>query len=331
MIEDVQALIDAERALIEASRASSEPNDWFSAYHDLDDINAFVQSLATQYPHLVTIDPVGHSYQNRPIVAVNVRSNVTTGKIGIVYEGGIHAREWIAHATVLWILNQLVTQYGKDATITKLVDQIAWTIIPVVNPDGYDYTWTTDRMWRKTRKPNSGSTCVGVDPNRNWDNHWCQAGASTDPCDDAYCGPNAFSEIEVLSVANFIKTNRTNTQGFIDFHSYSQLWMTPYGWTDTKPKDYNAQMDLGKQAAAALKAKHGTVYQVGSIYEIVYPASGSSADWCYDSSNVKYPYGVELRDTGTYGFLLPASQIIPSGEETFEAAKTMAQYILSHQ
>jgi len=327
MIENVQQLIDDERV----QRDAADDDDWFASYHDFADINTFVDSLATQYPNLMSVQAIGNSYENRVITAVTVRSNATTGKIGMTYEGGIHAREWIAHATILYILNQLVTNYGKDQTITQLVDAIEWTIIPVVNPDGYDYTWTTDRMWRKTRHPNAGSSCIGVDPNRNWDNHWCQAGASKDPCDDSYCGPSAFSEIEVKTVADFIRVNRTNTQGFIDFHSYSQLWMCPYGWTDKKPTDYTAQMALGNAAAAALKAKHGTTYEVGTIYETVYPASGSSADYLYDSAHVKFPYGVELRDTGTYGFLLPASQIIPSGEETFAAAVAMAQYILAHQ
>ncbi len=45
-------------------------------------------------------------------------------------------------------------------------------IMPIVNVDGYAYTWSDDRMWRKTRKPNSKSNCVGTDPNRNWAFHW---------------------------------------------------------------------------------------------------------------------------------------------------------------
>jgi hypothetical protein len=53
--------------------------------------------------------------------------------------------------TNAWIANQLVTLYGKDAQITNFVDNIEWTIIPIVNVDGYVYTWTTDRMWRKNR------------------------------------------------------------------------------------------------------------------------------------------------------------------------------------
>jgi murein tripeptide amidase MpaA len=78
-------------------------------------------------------------------------TRVSAGKVGIVYNGGQHAREWISPMTNAWIANQLVTLYGKDAQITNFVDNIEWTIIPIVNADGYVYTWTTDRMWRKNR------------------------------------------------------------------------------------------------------------------------------------------------------------------------------------
>jgi hypothetical protein len=61
------------------------------------------------------------------------------------------------------------------------------------------------------------------------------------------------------------------------------------------------------------------------------PASGSSADWTYDSAKIVYSYGVELRDQGQYGFLLPPDQIIPSGLETFEAIKALAFYIKSQK
>jgi len=184
-------------------------------------------------------------------------------------------------------------------------------------------------MWRKTRSPNPGSSCKGTDPNRNWDNHWCVVGASRDPCSDSYCGRQAFSESETRSVGQYIK-GVPRLRGFVDFHSYSQLWMTPYGWTSARPKDYNLQMDVANGAVAAIKAKSGLTYRAGPIYTIIYPASGSSADYGYDNANVTYSYGVELRDTGQYGFLLPASQIIPTGEEIWQAVKFMVNYILSH-
>jgi len=344
MIEDVQPLVDrenawhAELAVIEANKTMADllrttPEapipDFFKDYRKLDDINAFVDSLVAQYPALCKKFTLATSYQGRPIYGVTVASSKTPANRGIYYEGGIHSREWVAHTTVSFILWNLLSGYGTDAAVTKLVDNIKWHIIPALNVDGYVYTWSGDRMWRKTRSPNPGSACIGTDPNRNWDNHWCEQGASRDPCSDSFCGPKAFSEKETKAAADYVKSVG-NIRSFIDFHSYSQLWMQPYGWTAAKPKDYDDQRKAGLDAVAAIKKSSGLTYREGSIYTIIYPASGSSADWAYDSSNVTYPYGVELRDTGAHGFILPAVQIVPCGEEILQAVIAMIAYISAH-
>jgi len=330
MIPNIQTLIDQEAAYHEFARSleSAGPYDpFFNDYHNLDDLNAFVVQLVGNHTDIAKIVQVASTYQGRTVNGVVIQGKAPTTAIYI--EGGIHAREWVAHASVTFVLYRLLTGYGTDQTITQLVDSIQFHVVPCLNQDGYVYTWTGDRMWRKTMSPNPGSSCFGTDPNRNWDNHWCEQGASRDPCDDAYCGRKAFSEIEVQSIANYV-LKVGNIKGFIDFHSYSQLWMQPYGWTAAKPKDYDGQRALGLGAVAAIKKSHGKTYQEGSIYTIIYPASGSSADWAYDQANCTYPYGVELRDTGQYGFLLPANQIVPTGEEVLAAFISMCQYILAH-
>jgi len=341
MIEDVQKLMDRETqytamlAMEEAVGNSSRlfgkdgapVPDFFKNYHKASEIWTFVDGLVAQFPQLAKKVQIGTSYQSQPLYVIVISSNKATKNIYL--EGGIHAREWVAHTTVLFLMWNLMSGYGSDASITTLVDNFNFHINPIVNPDGYDWTWTRDRMWRKTRSPNSGSSCIGTDPNRNWDDHWCEQGASRDPCSDSYCGKSAFSEKEVKAVADYcLKVG--NVVGFIDFHSYSQLWMQPYGWTSAHPKDYDDQRRAGLDAVAAIKASHGLTYREGSIYTIIYPASGSSADWGYDTAKTKYPYGVELRDTGTYGFLLPATQIIPCGEEILAAIKAWCAYIAAH-
>jgi len=339
MIENVQALVDSENRL-HAEQANysvaadllrsttGAPPDFFKDYRKLDDINAFVDGLVAQYPQLAKKVSIGTSYEGRTIWGVVVASSKSP-KAGIYYEAGIHSREWVAHTTVCYILWSLLSGYGTDATATKLVDSFTWHIVPALNVDGYVYTWNGNRMWRKTRSPNSGSSCIGTDPNRNWDNHWCQQGASRDPCSDSYCGRAAFSEKEVKAASDYIKNNGA-VRGMIDFHSYSQLWMRPYGWTSAQPKDAAKQRELGQLAVAAIQKNGGKVYKEGSIYTIIYPASGSSCDWGLDSANVTYGYGVELRDTGQYGFLLPAAQIIPTGVEIWAAVIEMANYISTH-
>jgi len=317
----------------DALLGSTGPNpapDFFKDYRRANDIKAFFDGLRNQYPTFTKAITIGKSYEGRDQWGVQITSpQGAAKKTGIFYEGGIHSREWISQATVSYIAWSLLDGYGKDAEVTRFLDSCIFTIVPIVNPDGYEATWAGERMWRKTRSPNPGSSCKGTDPNRNWDNHWCVTGASRDPCSDSYCGRAAFSEVETKNVGMWVKA-QGNIKGFVDFHSYSQLWMCPYGWTAARPKDYTAQMALGTAAVAAIKASHQLTYRVGSIYTIIYPASGSSADFAYDSANVTYPYGVELRDTGQFGFLLPASQIIPTGEEIWASVKAMVNYILAH-
>lgn len=106
--------------------------------------------------------------------------------------------------------------------------------------------------------------------------------------------------------------------------------MSNWGYTDELPPDYQQQNELSKAVVDAIFSVHGTKFDYGPISTIIYPASGSSADYTYAVCGVKYSYGAELRDTGEYGFLLPADQIIPSGEETFAGIVAMGKYIANN-
>jgi len=331
MIENVQELV--EKQIL--GRKSSDVKEGnvgdidYTQYHTYDEIIEWVQSLPTTYPNLVTLVNIGKTYQGRDILGVKITSNATPGpKRAIIFDGCIHAREWITTATVVYILGNILSLYGEDPVITALVDGLEIYVVPIINADGYTYTWSTDRMWRKTRTPNAGSSCIGTDPNRNWDYEWGGAGVSRDPCSDSYLGPAPFSEVEVKAIGLFIK-DAGNIDGYINFHAYSQLWMSPWGYTDDLPADYQTQNDLSRRCANAIQIVYGTPYRYGPISTTIYPASGSSADYTYGAANVLYSYGVELRDTGNFGFLLPANQIVPSGRETIEAVKVWGLEILN--
>ncbi|MCL4169454.1 UNVERIFIED_CONTAM: hypothetical protein GTU68_045553, partial [Idotea baltica] len=82
-----------------------------------------------------------------------------------IYYSGVHPREWIAPAAALYLIKKLT----ESASLTSQID---WYIMPMVNPDGYKYTWENDRFWRKTRSESGTSGCYGVDMNRNFDYHW---------------------------------------------------------------------------------------------------------------------------------------------------------------
>jgi len=285
--------------------------DWTS-YHDYDEIMAWMEELTAANPDVCSIQDVGQSYEGRTMKMLTIGSGDASNP-GVFVDGGIHAREWISPATVTYMANQLVQD---KATYASLLSQVNFYFMPVINPDGYAYTFSNDRLWRKTRSPQGN--CYGVDPNRNWGFHWNEGGASNLPCADTYCGPNAFSELSQQVVRDQL-LSLTNLQSYLTFHSYAQMWMYPWGWTSDLPADWQDLDDLAQNAVAALTAVHGKSYEIGSSTNTIYLASGGSDDYAKGTAGVKYSYTIELRDTGLYGFQLPASQIIPSGEETFEA------------
>nr|XP_020039392.1 carboxypeptidase A4 isoform X2 [Castor canadensis] len=287
-------------------------------YHEMD-------SIATDFPDLASRVKIGETFEKRPMYVLKFSTGGGKQRPAIWLNAGIHSREWISQATAIWTARKIVSDYQKDPAITSILEKVDIFLLPVANPDGYVYTQTQNRLWRKTRSLNPGSRCVGTDPNRNWNSSFAGEGASDNPCSEVYHGPHANSEVEVKSVVDFIQKHG-HFKCFIDLHSYSQLLMYPYGYTVKKALDAEELDDVARQAAEALASLSGTKYQVGPTCTTVYPASGSSIDWAYDNG-IKYAFTFELRDTGHYGFLLPASQIIPTAEETWLGLKTIMEHV----
>lgn len=188
------------------------------------------------------------------------------------------------------------------------------------------YTQTTERLWRKNRATIAGSTCVGVDLNRNWAWKWDVPGAaSTEPCSDTFRGRSAGDSTEFKVLSTYINKLANSAAGaklYIDWHSYAQLFMSPYSYTCTAKAADNAELvALGQGYVAEAKKPYGTIYKSGTICNIVYEASGSSVDYTYDVSKIKYSFGAELRDTGGHGFILPPDQILPTAVESWAGVK----------
>lgn len=213
---NLQTLIDNEGVADKRARASF---DW-TEYHELDVIYRWMDTIAAKYPSVVTTFNVGKTYEGRDIKGLKV--SYKAGNPGIFMESNIHAREWVTCASSTWILNQLLT--STDGSVRDIAENIDWYFVPVANPDGYVYTHTSNRMWRKTRKPSS-SLCYGADPNRNFGYKWMSGGSSNNACSDTYAGSSEFSEPETAALAAFYSKVAKNITAYIDFHSYSQLLM----------------------------------------------------------------------------------------------------------
>ncbi|OAA72837.1 carboxypeptidase A1 precursor [Akanthomyces lecanii RCEF 1005] len=303
--------------------AAGAPNStWFNSYHAYADHLQYLNDLASQYSKNAKVVTSGNSLQGNPITGLHIFGSSGGGKKpAVVLHGTVHAREWIASMVVEYFINELVSKYGSDQKITSFVDKYDFYLFPIVNVDGFKYTQTSNRMWRKNRQTTSGSNCLGHDINRNWPYKWdVPGGASTNPCAEDFRGVSAGDAPETKALSAFLQKTK-NAQGlklYIDYHSYSQLFMTPYGYScNAHPANNNELQSLAKGAVDAIYAVHGTQFDYGPICTTIYPATGSSVDYVADVVKGDYTFTSELRDTGRYGFVLPPDQIRPSGEEAF--------------
>ncbi|XP_063786523.1 carboxypeptidase A1-like [Pseudophryne corroboree] len=328
MIEDVQELLDQEQQEMKASKFHERSINTFSysTYHTLDEIYSWIDSLVMEYPKLVSKIDIGQSYEGRPIYALKFSTG--GNKPAIWIDTGIHAREWITQATGIWTAKKIASNHGVDASLTSILNKMDIFLEIVTNPDGYAYTHSTNRMWRKTRSVNVGSSCIGVDPNRNWDAGFGGPGSSSNPCAETYHGAYPHSEPEISSVVDFILAHG-NVKALLTIHSYSQMLLFPYGYTSNLAPDHQELNELAKLATNALSSLHGTKYTYGSTIATIYQADGTTTDWGYNNG-IKYSYTFELRDTGRYGFILPAEQIIPTAEETWLALMAIMEHVRDH-
>ncbi|KAK2726271.1 hypothetical protein QYM36_000657 [Artemia franciscana] len=324
-MEDVEKKIQdsAVKSNVKSEIGSPRYSLNWDDYYRLDVIYEFFYSLAADFPNLIEVQTIGTSYEGRDIIMAKVSSGGGGTKPAMFVDGTFHAREWISPATLTFAVRELVENYAAHP---ELVDNIDWFFVPVVNPDGYEYTFTNDRLWRKTRAPTQG-TCTGTDPNRNWDFHWSEPGASDNTCSQTYHGDSPFSEVETAALRDVMLANLGQLKMYVSLHSYSQLFLLPWGYTTDLPDNYADQLSAANRAIAALTAVSGTQYEAGTSSNILYINSGSSKDWAHGVGLIPYSYVVELPDTGSSGFLLPPSEIIPTGTEMWEAFKVLAEIV----
>jgi carboxypeptidase T len=295
------------------------PSD--SGYHNYTEMANEVAAVASARPTLVRRFSVGRSYQGRELWATKVSDNPASDEAEpeVLFACGQHAREHLSVEMCLYLLNELTSKYGSDTQVRALVDSREIYIIFSVNPDGSEYDIATGsyRSWRKNRQPNAGSSAVGTDLNRNWGYQWgCCGGSSGSPSSSTYRGASAFSAPETQVVRNFINSRvvggRQQLRVSIDFHTYSELILWPYGYTfaNTAPgltADDRATFATMGQAMATTNGY--TPEQASDLYI----ADGTMPDWAWGVHRI-FAYTFEMYPrTSSPGFY-PPDEII--GRET---------------
>ncbi|XP_063585663.1 carboxypeptidase B-like [Penaeus indicus] len=325
----------------------SEPLAWDN-YYRYDSIHRFAMNLSRSLPHVEYLD-IGKSFEGRPLFALCFASKPTNmkktfkkkllkirrlrarrgrdpelstlqkrsmvarrkkmNKPYIFIEAGIHAREWIAPAVATFMAQELATlgkRFLKHATVI---------LAPMANPDGYEYSHTADRYWRKNRRTTAKPSCPGVDLNRNWRLGWGDPeGSSGDPCSAEYRGTEIFSEPETQALRDLALVWMEKITLFVSLHCSGRVILHPWGFIGTPSPKQKQLARIAKVMTKYLRRNNET-FEFGQASHVMYLASGTSSDYMH-GSGVKYSYTLELPEDS---FELEPEKIIPISKAVWNA------------
>ena len=300
---------------------------WYSDFKTWDQVNTRLHQIELFNPDVATVFTVGTTHEGRTIQGIRITApGDATNRRQVLWNGCQHAREWVAVMVPMYIIEEIVAGWNEDAEIQSLLETTEIIVVPIVNPDGYEYTYAVggDRFWRKNRRDNP-DFCEGVDLNRNWGYDWNGGDStSTNMCSDVYVGPSAFSEPEVQAMRDLVNS-LPNLVAHIDFHSYSQLVLEPWASSNNPPPRENIVKTLSGEISEEIFSVHGETYVAGTGGDLLYLADGVFPDWT--TSNGALSYTVELRPDGSPGFDLPPEEILPTCEENFAGAMAMFRFV----
>jgi carboxypeptidase T len=289
---------------------------------------AEVQRAASDHPAIFSLFSIGTSYQGRTIWAGKISDNVgiDEDEPEVLLTHHQHAREHLTVEMALYTLNMLTDEYGTTQQVTDLVNSREIWMVFDMNPDGGEYDISTGSYasWRKNRQPNSGSSYIGTDLNRNWGYRWgCCGGSSGTTNSETYRGSAAFSAPETAVVRDFVNSRVIGGEQqitvAIDFHTYMELVLWPYGYTltdvpsDMTQDDHDVLVAMGQ----AMAATNGYTPEQASD---LYITDGTINDWLYGVHRImNYTFEMYPRTSAQGGFY-PPDEVIPTETSRNRAA-----------
>ena len=301
-----------------ASQAAGGFNVWRS-WDEPGGIRDELFRVARRNRHLVKLEVLGRTYQGRKIIALKVTKNARHVRDGkrpaALYTSTQHAREWISTEVNRRTMRWFIRRYNHgDREIRNLLKHTELWFVLVANPDGYQYTFDHERLWRKNLRNNDGDPEItgadGVDPNRNFNEHWKydNEGSSSIISSETYRGPAAASEPETRAMQSLIR--RADPEMHSNFHSYGPLILFPQGWIVGAPDADNPIYTAlgGTDANPAIEG-----FDPGLSAEELYVTNGETTDFS-DINAGAIAFTPEL-DEGCVG----CGFVFPDNEELVQA------------
>jgi hypothetical protein len=271
-----------------SEQAAAQKAAGYNVYRSWDEpggIRDELYELAQRNPQLVKLVVLGQSTQGREILGLKLtqggRGVPDGARPAVLYSSLQHAREWISLEVNRRLLHHFVNGWrANNGEIRNLLRSTELWFVIAANPDGYQFTFDHERLWRKTLRDNNGDGQItagdGVDPNRNFDEHWGydDEGSSPDPADETYRGPSPASEPETRAMQDLI--NRIKPRFQSNLHSYGEWLLYPQGWqVGTLDADNPLYVALGgTDASPAIPG-----FNPGQAADTLYVTNGETTDY----------------------------------------------------
>lgn len=262
----------------EAGERSSheKPGESLGAFRNYTEMTQVLEDLEAEHPELVEVQAIGTSVEGREIWMATVTPPAEDDRLTeVLFDAAHHGNEVIASEVTLRMLEDLVTGYGDDPTMTEAVDGNEIHLVPQVNVDGVSNIPNCD--WYGDCRKNAN----GVDLNRNYGYHWGERGASDNPDSATYHGPEAFSEPESRAIKGVVDEN--NIAVHWTTHSGTTEWLWPWGFTQDRPPEHAIYEEFGQALADETGFGHG------QSSHVLYYASGNGRDYTYGASAGAHP------------------------------------------
>ena len=294
--DQVLALAAAGEQIHIESQLSSHPETIpdYPCFRTVTELYAHLEQVVDDHVGIADLSIIGFSHGGQAIKVLRITNKQIPGDKPVLFVmANIHGREMITPEVASSFIDYLTDNYGQDADITWVIDHHEIHIVVTSNPDGHvknepgqPWAW-----WRKNTNPSNGCETgnYGVDLNRNHSFQWgCCGGSSTNTCDDTYRGPSAGSEMETQVVQNYVRLIFPDQRGpnlddaapddatgiLISLHSYGNLVLWPWGFTDSPVPNHTGMEALGQKLAFY------NGYTPSQSYDL-YPTDGTTDEWAY--------------------------------------------------